>query len=236
MPVYTDENGFVVFDPSNGEIHNSEPAQYPDIVTDGLLLWLDGSDSPVGGEWVDLSGNNNNLTLGGGTLQDGTTNGGVYRIGTSTLDTLYRSSNIIGGLSNYTIMGAARYLSTSGNGRIYSNYAGSVNWVLSWNGNPEYYYSNGWVAQQGSPDTNWRIQVTSNSGGSNGKWKINDISQSVNFNTFAAPYGISLGNEYSTGFSEHSNCEIGFLLMYNKQLSDAEMTQNFNAYKSRYGL
>lgn len=239
MPVYTDTNGYVVFDPTNGRINNSEFSPYPNIVTDGLLLWLDGYDAPVSGQWLDISGNNNNFTLGGGTSQDGSTNGGVYRIGTSTTDTLYISTNIINNIGAYTLMTAGRYLSTSGNGRIFSNMGGAINWVLHWGNLPEYLYANNWYLQQGSADTNWRISVVSNNTSyTNGKIKFNDVNQTLtSTSNMYAPFGFSIGN-YSDGtnFSEHSNCEVGFVLMYNRQLTDAETTQNFNAYKDRYGL
>lgn len=240
MKIYTDENNKIVVD-SFGKIHTDEPF-IPGVITDGLLMWLDGEDSPSGGYWMDKQGTYN-CTIEGNVTHE-TNNGGVYRIGTSGTDHLYNSSiDMTSGA--FTIMGGGRYLTTSGGGRLYSNVGGPSNFALGWSNNVLHFYENGWVGNGGEATTDWNIMtISNNSSRNNGKWLRNNTdppAQAIYGGTvksnLSGPLGISFGNESSGGgFSEHSNCEIGFYLVYNRQLSTEEMTQNYNYYKDRYGL
>jgi hypothetical protein len=51
----------------------------------------------------------------------------------------------------------------------------------------------------------------------------------------AGPNGFSIGR-YGPGNSEYSNSNFSFLLAYNRVLTAAEMTQNYNYFKGRFGL
>jgi hypothetical protein len=238
MSIYTNEIGKVVTSPT-GKIHTNNEYK---IQTDGLILWLDGEDAPVSGYWVDRQGNYDCTIEGDVTHQ--TNNGGVYRIGTSGNDHLY-NNDINSNTDAFTIIGAARYLQSGGQGRLYSNSGGSVNFALGLGNSVLYFYANGWVGNGSENNTNWNIMcISNNSDRNNSRWLRNntnpppEVIYSGTLANFSGPKGISFGNESngSGSFSEHSNCEIGFYLVYNRVLSTEEVTQNYNYYKDRYGL
>ena len=55
----------------------------------------------------------------------------------------------------------------------------------------------------------------------------------------AGPNGINIGRwGFGNGGagSEFSNCEVSFLLCYDRILTEAEIKKNFNAFKRRFGI
>jgi hypothetical protein len=136
----------------------------------------------------------------------------------------------------HTIMGASRY-SGATRGRIISSV--NNNWVLGHlTSSTENYYAEGWVTSAsltGTNDTVWRIQTaTGDSVGDAWKNYVNGDLKSSNANGSAGPNGIQLGGYSST--VQPSDGQVGFLLVYNRVLTDAEIQQNFNALRSRYAL
>jgi hypothetical protein len=216
--------------------------KYRDVITNGLVMHLD-ADSPEsypgsGTRWYDLSNNNNNGTLNGGTTY--TTNGGYGVIqlngtnSTVTVPSLNLSS------SNFTIIGGTRYTATGDapiGGRILS--ALNNNWLLGhWNNSVANYYSEGWVtgAGAGGTDTNWRIYAgTGNLSTDNYSIYINGILNTSNNGGAAGPNGLSIGS-YAPANIEFSNAQVSFVLAYNRVLSATEITRIYNAFKFRIGL
>ena len=206
----------------------------PYVVTNGLVLHLDAGNKAsypgTGTTWFDLSGSNNNGTLINGPTYS-STNGGVI-----VLDGIndYVDVPINLSTSNYTIMGAARYVTIGG--RTFS--AKNNNWLMGhWNGGTINYYADNWVdASYGPSDTNWRIYAaTGNYSGDswelyvNGQPNIGPNNGGVN-----GPNGFAIGSV--TGSGEFSNSHISFLLCYNRVLTAVEVQQNYNATRSRFGL
>ena len=140
---------------------------------------------------------------------------------------------------DFTMMAAARYTG-SGNGRLFSGSNTSPNWAFGWGGQPEHFYGgSGWLIQDGGADTNWRISsITQNSAHNAMTVKFNDSASTLNSLTSTGPIGISLGNEWNgaTGYTEASTGEFGFFLVYDRVLTSAEQTQNYDYYKDRYGV
>ena len=214
---------------------------YPLIVTNGLVMCLDAGFTPsypgVGTTIYDISGNGNHGTLYNGVGYS-TNSGGVLTFDGS--DDLVTTSgpNLIS--TNYTVMGAARYTG-SPKGRII-NGAYSINgnnWLMGhWNNSTENYYAEGWVSpvQAGISDTSWRIYSVNGDivGDSYALYVNNILSAGPNNSGNSGPNRFNIGG-LGVG-SESSQGEFSFLLAYNRILTTAEMTQNYNAYKSRFGL
>ena len=110
------------------------------------------------------------------------------------------------------------------------------NWLMGhWSNSTENYYAEGWVSTPGSgpSDTNWRIYSALGdvSGDSYSLYVNNSLSVGPNNGGSQGPNGIFINNggEPSTG-------QFSFVLMYNRILTAAEMTQNYNYFKGRFGL
>ena len=214
-------------------------------VTNGLVLYLDAGNLDsypgTGTTIYDLSGNGNNGTLYNG-VGFNQTNGGVLTFDGVDDYVDVPSPNLAS--TNYTVMGAGRYVSIPyigppyGAGRLIS--ANSTNWLLGlWGGSTENYYAEGWVSSvaAGTSNTSWRIWTgTGNiSGDSYSVYVNNSLTAGPNTGGSAGPNGFSIGR-YAPGGDEYSNSNLGFLLAYNRVLTVDEMTQNYNYFKGRFGL
>lgn len=219
----------------------------PDSYISPVTLWFDGvqvekssSSTPFNPNYYgstinDLSGNGNNGTIFG----DFTFNGNTKVLHSNGVTGSYidiPSPNLTS--SNFTVISATRYAGASPRGRIVSGR--SNNWLMGhWGSQAEKYHPVGWV--------------TSSSGGPNDElWRIHSGTGNISLNQYSffsnkdklvtnssggsqGPNGFSIGR-YGPGNSEYSNCDVSFLLAYNRILSDQEIKQNFNALRGRYGL
>jgi hypothetical protein len=87
----------------------------------------------------------------------------------------------------------------------------------------------------------WQNIVVVRNGTSNNKIYINTIPQTLTTNTenLANPsstFPLVIGAQYFTSYYRNLNGNMGPLQIYNKALSAQEVTQNYNALKSRFGL
>lgn len=207
----------------------------PAITKNDLILCLDAANPKSypgsGTTWIDLTGRGNNGTLVNGPTYS-SVNGGVF-----VLDGVNDYIDIPLNMSttNYTIIGAARYVAASG--RIFS--AKNNNWLMGhWNNTTENYYAEGWVSSvsAGASDTNWRIYAATGniSSDSYSLYTNGVLTSGPNANGSQGPNGFALGSVGGTG--EFSNSQIGFMLVYNRVLTESEIRQNFNAYRGRYGI
>jgi hypothetical protein len=207
----------------------------PRTVTDGLVLALDAGNTKSypgsGTTWTNLLGTGNNGTLVNGATYS-SVNGGVI-----VLDGVndYISIPINLSTSTYTIIGAARYVTV--NGRTFSGL--SNNWLMGhWGGTTENYFAEGWVSGVGAGpgDTNWRVYAaTWNNVSDSASLYVNgSLNVSPNANASAGPNGFAIGS--ATGSGEFSNSHISCLYVYNRVLTAAEVQQNFNALRGRFGI
>lgn len=206
------------------------------IVTSNLIACFDPGNPrtyPGTGTTIyDASGNGYTGTLTNGPTYSAV-NGGVF-----VLDGVndYIDIPINMSATNYTIVGAARYVVAAG--RTFS--AKNNNWLMGhWNGTTENYYAEGWVSGvgAGASDTNWRIYAaTGNIASDVYGFYVNGVAQSVPTPSGGSqgPNGFALGSVGGTG--EFSNSQIGFMLVYNAVLTADQIIQNFNAYRGRYGI
>jgi hypothetical protein len=204
----------------------------PRIVTNGLIMCVDAANPKSypgsGTTWFDISGSGNHITL----YNSPTFATNVFQFN-GTNQYAENTLNLSTGTS--TVMGAARY-SGATRGRVISSKTN--NWLLGhWGATTENFYAEGWVSAvyAGASDTNWRMlagthDVTADLYGLylNGQLNVSNSGGS------AGPNGISLGRW--GGGSEYSTCEVSFVLAYNRVLTAAEIQQNFQALRGRYGI
>jgi hypothetical protein len=209
----------------------------PRIVTDGLVLCLDAGNRKSypgsGTTWTDLSGRGNNGTLVNGVVFSNS-NGGIFDFD-GTDDYISIPINLTN--TTYTIIGIARYKGTD-NERVISSNSG--NWLMGWwGGQTNKYYAEGWVSNSGgdTAETNWICYAaTGNQSGDSWQLYRNGVSiVGPNANGVNGPNGIRLGSSgvYS---AETSACQVSYVLAYNRVLTAAEITQNFNATRGRFGI
>ena len=194
----------------------------PNIVRDGLVLALDAGSSRsypgTGTTWYDLSGNNFNFTLDGSgipwqsggyfSLQDG---GATY------------ASNITDS-TDCTFVFWMKTTDTQAlfwQGPTTSTYLGAYR-----SGNKEYY--NGFGAGiEFYKDTVDVSNIYDNI--RDGEWHMLEFKNvdmsGIDYNQF---------NQY--GSFTFNSTDIGIIQIYSKNLTAEESTQNFNAFKGRFGL
>lgn len=218
----------------------------PTYVTDGLVLYWDASVSasyPGSGSTIfDLSGQGNNGTLYNGVTF--TTSPGVptlqfsaassqYIYGPSTGTSILNSAG-----DKFTYIGLSRYTDTSGNGRTLAAFN---NWLLGgWNNSTENYFASGvqvTALGTGTNDTNWRYyHATGDTSTGFYTYYINNIFKADKTESGGeGPAGIALAI-YPTGGSEFSDAQIPFVLLYNRVLTTAERTQNYDYFKSKFNV
>jgi len=208
------------------------------VVTSGLVLYWDFGNSAsypgTGTTVTDLSGAGNHGTINGTGGAYSSTFGGVYTFSATGGNTITSNGPNLS-TSNYTVIGSARYLGGT-NARIIS--AKSNNWLMGhWNTSTLNFYSEGWVTDvnQGSTDNAWRI-LASTGDYTNDMYALYANTSLIRYNNngSAGPNCFAI-NSYANG-SEYSNGQFGFLLVYNRVLTQSEMSQNYEYFKNRYSL
>ena len=107
-----------------------------------------------------------------------------------------------------------------------------------WSTTTENHYAEGWVTNSnaGPSDTSWRIYAaTGNISGDSYNFYVNGVLNAGPSNAGAAgPNGFAIGS-YAAA-SEFAAGHVGIMLVYNTVLTAAQIAQNFNAYRGRYGI
>lgn len=101
------------------------------------------------------------------------------------------------------------------------------------------YYAEGWVSSSngGVIETSW-ICYAATGDISTDSWQLyrNGVSiVGANNLGVQGPNGIRLGGSGITT-TEYAACQVGLVMAYNRVLSAAEIAQNFNAQRARFGL
>jgi hypothetical protein len=222
---------------------------YPPIVTNGLIVNLDAGFVPsypkTNATWYDVSSGGNNGTLinsptfksanSGVIITDGVDDTIQVNYGFSTLPTItinffanssYNDQSMIWSLGS---SGPDWYISAGAMG--YNSYGGDT-----------YGFSPTQITNLGLRN-NWRLitmTYTQNSPVSNNKVYVNGIEQSTSQQagtTNSMGFGNSIN--FASAFNNASynlSATIGNISIYNRALTAAEVLQNYNALKGRYGL
>ncbi len=223
------------------------------LVQDGLVMNLDFGKTlsyPGSGSIVtDLSGNNNNGTLinnptfsssnGGQFIFDGTAKyidaplpSGITNTGTSTIQFWANISSP----SKGPIFGVGSFFNGWAIGMSdTSSFSGQFNNTGTWLKLEVNFTTIALLAQVLT--SGWR-QITLSKNNTTYRFYINgSFNQQFIAGAGNLPTTRSSINYYlSSGVSYYGNNPVGQALIYNRVLSDAEVTQNFNATKSRFGL
>ena len=240
-----DTQGYFV--PPSGNTQNRYTLGLDEIVTSGLVLHLDAGNpfsypaTGVGTKWTDLSGNNNHGTLTNGVsytdnnrgalVFDGTddyvTTGGVIVPNSSSPYTVsvwcYRNRNNVGFeelLSQWTYANSA-------NSFFFGFDNSNVRFTDNWNS----------VTVPGAGNTGVWMNLVGVYSVSNAFIYLNGSLSATRGSGFS--YGgtgnfiIGRQGEYS---SEYFKGNIAQVSIYNRALSAAEVSQNYEALKGRYGL
>ena len=202
----------------------------PDIVQDGLVAVFDAGSTRsypgTGTVWYNLVTGASDATLSATSI--GTTTSGVMTFD-GVDDKITFGLNLI--TSDYTVIGVSKR--TSGTGRLIS---ADNNWLLGhWNTGSRKHYAVGWVCTNTYNDANTHIFCgTGDISADSYKFLDNNVDYTTSSTGGSAgPNGFSLGNITS---GEWGVGTITLLLIYNRVLTDAEIDQNFNAQKNRFGV
>ena len=237
----------------------------PRIVSDGLVLYLDAANpnsynfsTPL--TWKDISGNRNNGTLINGTAVMSTTAGNVISFdGVNDFVQVpydsYWDTNVFGTATNFTLtcwvklnlfMNWDTLISkadVSTLGGFYSSNEGPSIWTYA--GGFQAVFSSG-VAGNPSGST-----VTINYGASNTqKWYhtcFTGDGTTLRFYIDGTQIGTNLVSSRTypvttstvgptLGRRDYMNGQMSNVMLYNRALTPAEITQNFNATRSRFGI
>jgi hypothetical protein len=223
------------------------------IVTNGLVLNLDASRTSsypnAGTTWTDISGNGNNGTMVNGPIF-GTASGGqitfdgvndYVEMGTITSLNLINISisvwvkpttitdyiPVIGRYHNTTTYnGWELYYFKSTNKFYFGGRESSSSYLQVMSNNT--YSINNWYNITGVKSGNvWSLYV-------NG---VLDNSLTLGSGTIAfGTNSIQIGGLITSGASYYGKSDISQSIIYNRALSQSEITQNFNATKFRFGL
>jgi hypothetical protein len=220
------------------------------IVTNGLVAYVDATNKDsypgTGTTWYDLSGNGNNFTF------SSTPNvlNGLFNSGASVF--AYRNAiPVDSSVNGYTLEACFKLNSSTGGGyqNITQNgggdptrhmmwYNGGSNSFLALFHTPSFYNN---ISDTLSLNTWYYLQLSYNpaGGGSNGRraW-LNGVEKTVNNTAVgnATPSGYFTISVDSNLVSNKSDTSYAFVRYYNRYLTEAEILQNYNATKTRFGF
>lgn len=222
----------------------------PEIVNDGLVLHLDAANTRSypgsGTTWTDLSENGNNGTINGATY-DSSNNGRFLFDDTNDVVTIPNSASLnpTTGLTiaSWVIFDADSldFIFEKGNVNTqFSLFSGSTNIIFRTfhSGDASYHSQSPSKSSVGVVNGQWHNIV----GSWNGTTKTiyvdgvlrNSVSKSGNLVTTTP--GASVGRFGGTTAGYWFGGSISSVSVYNKGLSANEIQQNFEAYRSRYGI
>ena len=217
------------------------------IIYSGLQLYLDAANSSSypgsGTTWYDLSGQNNHVTMqNSGSISYTASSGGYFTTGSNGYFNRATTTGIPTGNSAYTMSAWIQKGGSWGNGGIMGigSAWGSTNLVnaIRTNGNNSffnYWWANDLLGNSSlNPVTQWfnivaKFDGTTRSLWVNGTQIASDTPTGHNVTTSAL--GIAVTNN-----TEYLNSNIGQALIYNRALTTAEIQQNYNATRTRYGV
>ena len=224
-------------------------SDYPAVVTNGLVLNLDAGFTPsyptTGTTWYDLSGNGNNGTLVNSPTFSSSNNGVIVFDGVD--DRIFiLNNNSFNVADNITLeMWVKLQVSQSNNLGFLIKYTGNDGYLFYVTNNSDKAFAFDYRNRDG---TYYRTIGTTNI--QDGVWKCLTVQKSGLYSrvyinstlegtTVASTVGDMSSNvdlNLGTDFSTYMNGQMGSFRIYNRALTQAEITQNYNAIKSRYGL
>lgn len=216
----------------------------PNLVKDGLRLCLDASNPRSypgsGTSWFDLSGNGNtcswNVTPTFNTTHF--TFNGTSHYGTITNNSTLDFS------SQQTLMIVMRHSYTSGRRNPWNQaYAGYGTWTHEQGDSISQYFGDGGgdnspyigPGSATTPRNVWNFMCSTRDT-SQQKWYINDSLSSTTSHSYGVLATTSANILIGYGYAGYWQGDMAMVLAYTRALSDAEVLQNFNVLRKRFGL
>jgi hypothetical protein len=242
-----------MFSSRQGFIFAGSPST-PSIVTDSLWVHLDAGNassySGSGTDWFDLSGNSRDSTLTNGPSYSSSDGGILTFDGTDdyatlptmasytdfTIEAFYKTATI--GASQYPVFGSPVSTAIGPRMEIQGSSFGNHRKLRFLNGNgTDWYFTEVYSDDIFTDDTWFHMACTwAGTGDKNARIYVNGSEETATFvdttgatPTDAEPRIMSISGNFNTG-------SLAILRFYNKALTSSEITQNFNAQKSRFGL
>jgi len=224
-------------------IQNIKSDSTPTIVTQGLVLHLDAGNTSSypgsGTTWFDLSGNNyhGNLTNYSNAPVFSTAYGGTFNFSNSA-----RFFINIPLLNNTTSPYTVCWFGGDGAGDNFGGVSRDVDWqtgnhLIGWKSDAINTYT-GTLPTFNTPTNSGFMMTGINRRPNNStSFYYNDgnLIQNMNYTSFAARLTWTFGSR-GNGAGHQYLGKMGVILIYNQILSVEEISQNFNALKSRFGL
>jgi len=223
---------------------------YPSVITNGLILNLDAGFTPsyptTGSTWYDLSGNSYNGVLANGPTFSSANNGSIVYDGTddwvyvpsqTAFNSLVNNFTVVGWIKPSTLSGVAQRLFGLGyvaQWQLELRGSGTQGLSINYNQSGVNYFNTGgplvtWDAWQqvGFVINNSVVNYILNG------QLYNSFTISGNFVPSGQPF--SVGNYNGAGDGAYKG-NIASCQLYNRALTSAEILQNYNSTKARFGL
>jgi len=224
--------------------------EYPNIITSGLSIHLDagfaGSYPTTASTWYDVSGNNNSGSLVNNPIYNAAASGSLIFDGTNTYANLPSQTAIFSN-SSFTISlwvypgsigvedNSGMVFSSIGPGPNYNNKAVLIR--LEYISTIRFAFYNddltttGWV-----PNTWQNIVCTYNYTTDTSSIYLNGVLKTTGANGPCTETGTMTTKIANWFDQEYYLGNISLCSVYNRSLSQTEITQNYNAVKGRFGL
>jgi len=215
----------------------------PSIVRSGLVFWVDAGNTKSypgsGTTWTDLSGQGNNGTLTNGPTYTSGANGYFAFDNVNDYVTAPSSSSYAFGTGDFTLEAWIYPTSFSGYTHLIALPDQNTFGLKANTGDGAlYFYSSSF---NNYPTTGWTLTLN--------QWNHVVFTRS---SSVAYPYLNGIGYASKSGFtnnfsaqvlnihngfaSEFTSCRISVVRIYNVALTAAQVAQNFEAYRGRYGI
>jgi hypothetical protein len=210
----------------------------PNIVTNGLVLNLDAANTKSypgsGTTWTDISRGGNNGTLTNGPTFNSGNGGSIVFDGVD--DDVNLPNGLLSGTGDFTIIQWVQ-CNGPGIGTTFGNYSSgdlqfgwSNSYVFLYLGNSSAYASTSNFTTAITMITGRRIGTTTN------YLKNGTVISTGSSNASIGGSNSNFRIGTNTSTSEQYNGKIFTTMVYNRGLSNAEILQNYNATKTRFGL
>lgn len=214
----------------------------PNIVTDGLVLYLDAANTKSypgsGAVWYDLSG------FGNSCIFDATpTYNATHLIfnGTSHYGTIVNNSTLDFSNEQTIIMWLYHTFTTGRRNPWNQAYGGYGTWTHESGNSINHYFGDAganttpYIAapSNATPRGVWNC-MTSTRDVSNHKWYMNGIWQRTTSHSYSTLLTDNNNITIGSGYAGYWEGNISIIMVYNRALSQSEISQNYNAQKSRY--
>ena len=239
--------GYTVQQSANGGTtwtNSAVSSAWPTVVSSGLVGKYDALNSAsypgTGATWTDLSGQGNNITFG--SIPAWNTNGYFTFDGTANYGTITNSPST-NFTDEQTVMMCMQHTATAARTNPWNQASGGYGtWTHEYGNGINYSWGDSGINTAPStsllsgatPVSAWECMTSVRNIG-DVRWYRNGTLQTSVDNPYGASSpattaNITIGNGYA-GFWPGN---MSYIAVYNRSLSDAEITQNWNALKSRY--